>query len=67
MLIQGERRWERFQDVELNADDFATIGATFERTTDTARAGRVGLAECRLMSQRAAVDFAVAWIEANRI
>jgi len=66
VLIEGERRWERFQDVELNADDFATIGAAFERDTDAVRAGLVGLAECRLMSQQAAVDYAVTWIEANR-
>jgi aminoglycoside 3-N-acetyltransferase len=66
MTIDGERRWERFQDVDLNSADFEALGADFERDTSAVRIGRVGLAESRLMSQRTAVDYAVSWIPAHR-
>jgi aminoglycoside 3-N-acetyltransferase len=66
VVIDGERRWERFQDVDLDADDFEALGTDFERDTNSVRLGRVGLASSRLMSQRAAVDYAVTWIPAHR-
>jgi aminoglycoside 3-N-acetyltransferase len=66
VVIDGERRWERFQDVDLDSDDFEALGTDFERDTNSVRLGRVGLASSRLMAQRAAVDYAVAWIPAHR-
>jgi len=66
IIVDGERRWQQYQDVDLNSDDFPTLGANFERDTSSVTIGRVGLAECRLMSQRTAVDYAVAWMESNR-
>lgn len=46
-------------------EDFAQIGEAFEREHRVSRTicGSAGL---RLMRQRELVDFAVAWIEANR-
>lgn len=66
VLIDGHRRWERFQDVDLDSDDFEALGAEFERDTNSVRLGRVGLATARLMDQRAAIDYAVTWIPAHR-
>jgi aminoglycoside 3-N-acetyltransferase len=66
MLVDGRREWVWFEDVNINDDDFPAIGAAFERETGLARAGRVGRGEARLMPQRALVDFAVGWMEANR-
>ena len=66
VMVDGQRRWERFQDVDLDSADFEALGADFELDTDAVRVGRVGLADSRLMSQRAAVDYAVTWIPAHR-
>ncbi len=60
-VVQGE-----MQDLELNSDDFATIGQALERETTSVKTGTVGDGTGRLMRQRPAVDFAVAWMERNR-
>ena len=66
ILVDGKRRWERYEDVDLNSDDFTSLGADFERDASATTTGRVGLADCRLISQRAIVDYAVGWMESNR-
>ncbi|MGN9910084.1 aminoglycoside N(3)-acetyltransferase [Phytohabitans sp. LJ34] len=57
--------WVRWQDVAIDESDFHQAGAAFE-TTGGALTGRVGAAECRLMRQRALVDFATGWLAAHR-
>jgi aminoglycoside 3-N-acetyltransferase len=47
------------------SDDFEALGAAFD-TTGYTRLGRIGAADARLLRQREAVDFAVAWLERNR-
>jgi aminoglycoside 3-N-acetyltransferase len=59
------REWVTWEDVDVNSGDFERLGSAFD-ATGAVRRGRVGSADCRLMSQRAAVDFAVGWLEANR-
>ncbi|MEW9547844.1 aminoglycoside N(3)-acetyltransferase [Nonomuraea sp. NPDC050783] len=59
------RRWCEFEDVDVDAGDFAALGAAFEET-GVVRRGRVGAAEARLFPLRGAVDFAVDWLAANR-
>ena len=66
ILIEGRRRWQRYEDLDLNSDDFPALGADFERDTHVVTRGRVGLAECRVMPLRPAVDYAVGWIEQHR-
>jgi aminoglycoside 3-N-acetyltransferase len=61
----GTGRWVTWQDVDEDESDFDRIGADFE-TTGAAVVGPVGRATARLMGQRAVVDFATAWIAANR-
>lgn len=56
----GRRVWKEFDDVDINDDLFPEVGQAFERAASV-EIGRVAAAECRLMSQRAAVDFAQAW------
>jgi aminoglycoside 3-N-acetyltransferase len=58
----GRRVWKRYRDVDLDAAPFPAIGAAFDRTGQV-RVGRVGNATARLFPQRAAVDFALAWLE----
>lgn len=62
---QIERQWVPYNDLDYNESDFDLLGAAFEQT-GTVKIGKVGLATCRLMSQRALVDFGVAWIENHR-
>ena len=64
----GSRRWTTFENIDLDSSDFEQIGEAFLRS-DVGREvhrGKVGLANCQLMSQRAVVDFAVDWLEENR-
>ncbi len=65
MLVDGQRQWVEFEEVDYNDDDFATIGAAYEAEQDIPR-GRVGAAEVRCMKQRPLVDYAIQWIERNR-
>jgi aminoglycoside 3-N-acetyltransferase len=57
----GRRTWARFEDIEFRDDLFEELGGDFERECAVSR-GRVGSADARLFSQRAAVDFAVGWL-----
>ena len=63
-MRDGERVWAWFDDIETDADPFEELGCDFEREHPVV-VGRVGIAEARLFSQRAAVDFAVGWLRAR--
>lgn len=65
MVVDGEPGWVDYEDLSLDEDDFAEIGAAFERT-GAASLGTVGRAPSRLCSQRAIVDFAVRWMGLHR-
>ena len=60
----GHRVWAWFEDIELDEGLFEQLGGDFEREHPVAHA-RVGSADTRLFSQRAAVDFAVDWLRAR--
>ncbi|MEV1288838.1 AAC(3) family N-acetyltransferase [Micromonospora sp. NPDC049679] len=61
----GGREWAWWEDVVLDESDFDLLGEDLD-ATGVVRRGRVGSAECRLMRQRGAVDFAVEWLIGNR-
>jgi aminoglycoside 3-N-acetyltransferase len=61
----GPGQWTTWVDVLPDEDDFERLGADFEAAGKVAT-GQVGSATARLMSQRALVDFAVAWITTER-
>jgi aminoglycoside 3-N-acetyltransferase len=61
IMESGQRVWKEFNDIEWDSDRFDEIGADFEKI-HAIKIGRVGSAESRLFSQRAAVDFAREWI-----
>ncbi len=61
----GGRRWVTCDDIDLDDGDFAAIGARLD-ATGRVRAGQVGSARCRLMSQRDTVDFALEWMDRER-
>lgn len=59
------REWCEFEDVDLDAGDFASLGADFDQT-GVVRHGKVGQAEARLFPLTAAVDFATGWFASHR-
>lgn len=61
----GERVMVEYEDIEIDSDDFAELGAAFEADVGLNR-GTVGAADSRLVGQRPLVDYAVDWLEANR-
>jgi aminoglycoside 3-N-acetyltransferase len=67
VFVNSVRVWQTFEDIENDDDDFETIGAAFAKETGLAQTGKVGLADSRLVPQRNIVDFAVTWLEKNRL
>ena len=59
--LNGRRVWQPYEDIDYDADCFPKIGADLEQEHPV-RIGMVGLAECRLFSQKMAVDFATQWL-----
>ena len=66
MLVEGERRWVTFSSLDWEPDDFATIGGAYEAEHGI-KPHLVGKAEVRFMKQRPLVDWAVRWMEENRV
>jgi aminoglycoside 3-N-acetyltransferase len=66
VLIASERRWISYPGIRLNDSDFEQLGKAFEAETAAVTAGPVGDGVCRLFDLRAAVNFAVRWMPANR-
>jgi aminoglycoside 3-N-acetyltransferase len=66
VLVNGQRQWVRFREVDDPTEDFGIIGELFNEKTGQVRKGKVAAASALLMQQRALVDFAVKWMEANR-
>jgi aminoglycoside 3-N-acetyltransferase len=65
LTVNGVREWVSYSAFDTNEEDFDTVGATFEESIGYTP-GRIGLAESRLLSQRALVDFAVEWFAEHR-
>ncbi|NIM95551.1 MAG: aminoglycoside N(3)-acetyltransferase [Anaerolineales bacterium] len=61
----GRRVWKTYQDLDLDADVFPTIGSEYEAQFPI-RKGTVGSADSRLFPQREAVDFALRWFSEKR-
>lgn len=66
VLVEGQRQWVTFADVEWNDADFGLIGEDFARKTGLVRSGQVAGATALLLPQRSLVDYAVKWMEQNR-
>jgi aminoglycoside 3-N-acetyltransferase len=64
ITVHGRREWVWYDDIDLRSEVFEELGRDFERERAVC-VGRVGSAEARLFSQRAAVDFAVDWLRAH--
>ncbi|GGM42403.1 aminoglycoside N(3)-acetyltransferase [Haloarcula argentinensis] len=67
VLVEGEREWCHWTDIELTDTDFQACGDAFERAHPSAvETGTVGVGESKLLDQQPMVDFAADWLAANR-
>lgn len=66
ILLEGQREWAWYDDLDYNDDDFPQIGAAYAAAGGEVYTGRVAQADCILCPQRPLIDFGVQWIEANR-
>ncbi|MBY8979738.1 MAG: AAC(3) family N-acetyltransferase [Candidatus Lokiarchaeota archaeon] len=65
MMVNNQRKWVEWEELDLNPDDFEQLGADFESAIDY-KPGNVGAAKTRLISLRSIVDFGVEWLKKNR-
>jgi aminoglycoside 3-N-acetyltransferase len=67
VIVDGQRRWQTYEELRVDDGDFAALGAAFERAhPESVRRGQVGEATALLLDQVDLVDFAVDWLRANR-
>jgi aminoglycoside 3-N-acetyltransferase len=64
-FVHGVRAWVEWEDVDVDEGDFGVIGGRLDES-GAVTLGLVGSAQCRLMRQRSAVDFAVGWMNTHR-
>ncbi|MEU7971756.1 AAC(3) family N-acetyltransferase [Micromonospora sp. NPDC049089] len=65
-LVGGRRVRLDFRALDLDDRDFPAVGAALDGTP-LVRHGRIGRADARLLSVRAAVDFAINWFNVHRL
>lgn len=65
IMTDGERRWVTYETLAVDDADFVRLGELYEQEQGV-RPHRIGGAEVRLLKQRPLVDWAAAWMEANR-
>ena len=65
IMINNQRKWVEWEELDVDSDDFAQLGKDFELKINY-KPGKIGLAESRLISLRAIVDFGVEWLKKNR-
>jgi aminoglycoside 3-N-acetyltransferase len=65
VIVDGERRWVSYEDLETDDRDFERLGRDFAASGGEAD-GAVGAGTGRLMRQRQIVDYAITWIDQHR-
>lgn len=67
VLIDGEREWVTFEELDVDDEDFAACAAAFaDEYPEAVATGTVGAADATLYDQRALVDFGEAWLSEHR-
>lgn len=66
MMVDGERQWVTYETLVVDGEDFQQIGEAFEKEVPVKKA-EIGNGIATCMNQRDIVDFAVKWIEKNRV
>lgn len=65
--VEGRASWVSYDDIEWQSDDFLGLGHDFERESGVVRMGPIARARAKLFPLRAAVDYAVDWMNRNRV
>jgi aminoglycoside 3-N-acetyltransferase len=65
MLIKHQRKWVEWEELNVDSDDFAQLGADYESTINYIP-GKIGMANSRLIPIRGIVDFGVEWLKQKR-
>jgi len=65
MLVNNQRKWVEWEELDINSDDFSQLGKDFESKINY-KPGKIGIADSRLISIRDIVDFGVEWLKKNR-
>lgn len=63
---RGEKVWTHYDDIQNECSDFPQIFKAYMNAKHPYSHGKVGNAECYLVSQSALVDFGVEWMIKNR-
>lgn len=66
LLVNGERRWVTFEELDYNEEDFPELGQAYEASGEPLVVGSVGYGKAKLIPQRALVDFAMGWLPVHR-
>lgn len=67
IIIKGKREWFEYETLFVDGEDFNKIGESFEKISKSLKITSIGNAKVKIMEQRELVDFAVNWIEKNRV
>ncbi|UHA71755.1 aminoglycoside N(3)-acetyltransferase [Paenibacillus sp. 481] len=65
--IDGEEKWTTYTDINNSSDDFNQILDDFIRDTNDVVEGKIGEAKSYLVPMRKIVDYAVHWMNKNRV
>lgn len=65
MFVDDIRKWVEWEDLIYDADDFVTVGESFEKSISYI-SSKVGQATCKILSQHELIDFAIDWFRKNR-
>lgn len=66
ILVDGQRQWVSFEQLDLDDADFELLGAAFKSDTELEQRGPVGAGQAILIPQKNLVDYGVGWLEHNR-
>jgi aminoglycoside 3-N-acetyltransferase len=66
IVVDGERVWAKYRDLDYDSTDFLRIGACFEDDTDHVTIGDVAQSTARLMRIRPLVRYATEWMQRMR-
>ena len=65
-MENGQRVWKEYRTLSVDGEDFDMIGEAFESQCEVHKVP-LGNGALTFMKQRELVDFAVKWIELNRV
>ena len=58
-MVDGQRQWCEFDDIELHSDDFSCLGEAYAMASNRLQTGKLGAADSMLMPKRELVDFVI--------